>query len=62
MFTALAPHLSSLELVLGLAMAYLFLEKLPGRQIFISLLVFLPLMGALMSGFRRNIAARIAAM
>jgi len=30
--------------------------------IFISLLVFLPLMGALMSGFMRSIAARIAAM
>ena len=30
--------------------------------IFISLLVFLPLMGALMSGFMRHIAARIAQM
>ena len=30
--------------------------------IFISLLIFLPLMGALMSGFMRQIAARIAAM
>ena len=30
--------------------------------VFVSLLVFLPLMGALMSGFMRNIAARIAAM
>lgn len=30
--------------------------------VFISLLVFLPLMGALMSGFMRHIAARIAAM
>ncbi len=30
--------------------------------IFISLLIFLPMMGALMSGFMRNIAARIAAM
>ena len=30
--------------------------------IFISLLVFLPLMGGLMSAFMRNIAARIAAM
>ena len=30
--------------------------------IFISLLIFLPLMGALMSGFMRHIAARIAAM
>ena len=30
--------------------------------IFVSLLVFLPLMGALMSGFMRHIAERIAAM
>lgn len=30
--------------------------------IFISLLIFLPMMGALMSGFMQNIAARIAAM
>ena len=30
--------------------------------IFISLLVFLPLMGALMNGFMRQIAARISAM
>jgi flagellar biosynthetic protein FliQ len=30
--------------------------------IFLSLLVFMPLMGALMSGFMRNIAARIAGM
>jgi flagellar biosynthesis protein FliQ len=30
--------------------------------IFISLLIFLPFMGALMSGFMRQIAARIAAM
>ena len=30
--------------------------------IFISLLLFLPLMGALMSGFMNQIAARIAAM
>jgi flagellar biosynthetic protein FliQ len=30
--------------------------------VFISLLIFLPLMGALMSGFMRHIAARIAAM
>ena len=28
-----------LELLLGLAMAYLFLERMPGRQIFVSLLV-----------------------
>ena len=30
--------------------------------IFVTLLVFLPLMGALMGGFMRQIAARIAAM
>ena len=30
--------------------------------IFISLLIFLPLMGALMSGFMRQIAARIAGL
>ncbi len=30
--------------------------------IFVSLLLFLPLMGALMSGFMRQIAARISAM
>jgi len=30
--------------------------------IFVSLLVFMPLMGALMSGFMRNIAERISAM
>jgi flagellar biosynthetic protein FliQ len=30
--------------------------------IFISLLIFLPLMGALMSGFMHSIAARISAM
>ena len=30
--------------------------------IFISLLIFMPLMGALMSAFMRNIAARIAGM
>ena len=30
--------------------------------IFISLLIFLPLMGALMAGFMRQIAARIAGM
>ena len=30
--------------------------------IFISLLIFLPMMGALMSGFMRQIAARIASM
>lgn len=30
--------------------------------VFVSLLIFLPLMGALMSGFMHNIAARISAM
>ncbi len=30
--------------------------------VFVSLLIFLPLMGALMSGFMHHIAARIAAM
>ena len=30
--------------------------------VFVSLLIFLPLMGALMSGFMRHIAARISAM
>jgi flagellar biosynthetic protein FliQ len=30
--------------------------------VFVSLLLFLPLMGALMSGFMRSIAARIAGM
>ena len=30
--------------------------------IFVSLLVFMPMMGALMSGFMRNIATRIASM
>jgi flagellar biosynthetic protein FliQ len=30
--------------------------------IFVSLLIFLPLMGALMSGFMRHIAARIASL
>ena len=30
--------------------------------IFVSLLLFLPLMGSLMAGFMRNIAARIAGM
>ena len=32
------------------------------RAAMVSLLIFLPLMGALMSGFMRHIAARIAAM
>jgi flagellar biosynthetic protein FliQ len=31
-------------------------------SIFVSLLLFLPLMGALMNGFMRHIAARIAAL
>ena len=39
-----------LELVLGLAMAYLFLEKLPGRQIFISLLVLPTIISPIVAG------------
>ena len=39
-FTAIALPI---ELILGLAMAYLFLDRMPGRQIFIALLV-LPVM------------------
>jgi multiple sugar transport system permease protein len=39
-FTAIALPI---ELILGLAMAYLFLDRLPGRQIFVALLV-LPVM------------------
>jgi multiple sugar transport system permease protein len=39
-FTAIALPL---ELILGLAMAYLFLDRMPGRQIFVALLV-LPVM------------------
>lgn len=39
-----------LELVLGLAMAYLFLEKMPGRQIFISLLVLPTIISPIVAG------------
>ena len=38
------------ELVLGLAMAYLFLEKIPGRQIFISLIVLPTVLSPIVSG------------
>ena len=39
-----------LELILGLAMAYLFLEKMPGRQIFISLLVLPTIISPIVAG------------
>ena len=39
-----------LELLLGLAMAYLFLEKMPGRQIFISLLVLPTIISPIVAG------------
>jgi multiple sugar transport system permease protein len=39
-----------LELILGLAMAYLFLEKMPGRQIFISLLVLPTIISPVVAG------------
>jgi multiple sugar transport system permease protein len=39
-----------IELLLGLAMAYLFLEKLPGRQIFISLLVLPTIISPIVAG------------
>jgi multiple sugar transport system permease protein len=38
------------ELVLGLAMAYLFLEKMPGRQIFVSLLVLPTIISPIVAG------------
>jgi multiple sugar transport system permease protein len=38
------------ELLLGLAMAYLFLEKMPGRQIFISLLVLPTIISPIVAG------------
>ena len=38
------------ELLLGLAMAYLFLEKMPGRQIFISLLVLPTIISPVVAG------------
>lgn len=46
-FTAVALPI---ELVLGLAMAQLFLEKLPGRQIFIALLVLPVVVSPIVSG------------
>ncbi|MFM8745111.1 MAG: carbohydrate ABC transporter permease [Aestuariivirga sp.] len=39
-----------LELILGLAMAYLFLEKMPGRAIFISLLVLPTIISPIVAG------------
>jgi multiple sugar transport system permease protein len=46
-FTAIALPL---ELVLGLAMAQLFLEKIPGRQVFIALLVLPVVVSPIVSG------------
>ncbi len=39
-----------IELVLGLAMAYLFLERLPGRQIFVSLLILPTIISPIVAG------------
>jgi multiple sugar transport system permease protein len=39
-----------LELVIGLAMAYLFLDKMPGRQIFVSLLVLPTIISPIVAG------------
>lgn len=39
-----------IELVLGLAMAYLFLEKMPGRQVFVSLLVLPTIISPIVAG------------
>lgn len=39
-----------LELVLGLAMAYLFLERMPGRQIFVSLLILPTIISPIVAG------------
>ena len=39
-----------LELLFGLAMAYLFLEKMPGRQIFVSLLVLPTIISPIVAG------------
>jgi multiple sugar transport system permease protein len=39
-----------IELVLGLAMAYLFLERMPGRQIFVSLLVLPTIISPIVAG------------
>ena len=38
------------ELLLGLAMAYLFLERMPGRQIFVSLLVLPTIISPIVAG------------
>ncbi|MBI2720287.1 MAG: sugar ABC transporter permease [Rhizobiales bacterium] len=38
------------ELVLGLAMAYLFLDKMPGRQLFVSLLVLPTIISPIVAG------------
>tara|TARA_R110002126_G_scaffold291767_1_gene457217 strand:+ start:35397 stop:36320 length:924 start_codon:yes stop_codon:yes gene_type:complete len=38
------------ELILGLAMAYLFLERMPGRQVFVSLLVLPVVMSPIIAG------------
>jgi multiple sugar transport system permease protein len=47
MFTAIALPI---ELVLGLAMAQLFLERIPGRQVFIALLVLPVVVSPIVSG------------
>ena len=39
-----------LELVLGLAMAYLFLERMPGRQVFVELLVLPTIISPIVAG------------
>ena len=39
-----------LELILGLAMAYLFLDKMPGRQVFVSLLVLPTIISPIVAG------------
>ena len=39
-----------LELILGLALAYLFLERMPGRQIFVSLLVLPTIISPIVAG------------
>jgi multiple sugar transport system permease protein len=39
-----------IELVLGLALAYLFLEKMPGRQIFVSLLILPTIISPVVAG------------
>jgi multiple sugar transport system permease protein len=46
-FTAIALPA---ELILGLAMAYLFLEKMPGRQIFIALLLLPTVLSPIVAG------------